>query len=216
MEYIQHRLRFFNDGVQTYTRRKYARLALDKYIWSTKAMDTLTSKIVQNKSAMVLIGAANMNPNSPIKKYKRCPGMRRLVASMKKRGNCTCVFVDEYNTSQKCARCFEQFPEGTRAHRMKMCRRCDPIDEALPANVVSSYVSKRKLRRRKQEQQVLQNHQQHAVMVQKKTRFIKNTELLPAAEGDAAVGQTIWHRDITAAKLILYKGKQVNCILYLR
>lgn len=142
---MDHRLKFFHDGITTYTRRKYTRLALDKYIAAQKAMDQLTNRIVNNKSALVLIGAANMSPSSPIKKHQRCPGTRKLAISVKKKRNCDIVFVDEYKTSQKCGRCFQQFPDGTRANRMKCCKRCTPLDEAEPASTITSHINKRKL-----------------------------------------------------------------------
>lgn len=169
-------------------------------------MDKLCSKLIEDQSAIVFIGAASINNSSPIKKHKRCPGTRRLMTALTKKPGVNCVFVDEYFTSQKCGRCFEPFPEGTRLHRFKICRPCVPLEEALPADRIWSDVGKKKLRRQKQE-----NHQQQASpMVRKKTRYIKNTDLLPAGENRT---QTIWHRDITAAKLILYKGSEMNCIL---
>lgn len=218
---MDHRLKFFHDGISTYTRRKYARLALDKYIAAQKAMDQLTNRIVNNKSALVLIGAANMSPSSPIKKYQRCPGTRKLATSLKKKRNCDIVFVDEYKTSQKCGRCFQQFPDGTRADRMKCCKRCVPLAEAEPASTITSLINKRKLvalRRKKEEEQAQQQqgaYPQHisAVMVSKKTQLVKKTKLLPVTE-EEYVGSTIWHRDISAAKLILYKGILLNSIKF--
>lgn len=47
-------------------------------------------------------------------------------------------------------------------------------------------------------------------MVSTKTQFVKKTNLLPVTEEEN--GSTIWHRDISAAKLILYKGILLNCI----
>lgn len=182
-------------------------------------MDQLTNRIVNNKSALVLIGAANMSPSSPIKKHQRCPGTRKLAISVKKKRNCDIVFVDEYKTSQKCGRCFQQFPDGTRANRMKCCKRCTPLDEAEPASTITSHINKRKLaalRRKKKEEQGQQQQQgaypDHisAVMVSTKTQFVKKTNLLPVTEEEN--GSTIWHRDISAAKLILYKGILLNCI----
>lgn len=181
-------------------------------------MDNITSKITKNKPALVLIGAANMSPSSPIKKYKRCPGTRKLATSLKKNGKCDVAYVDEYYTSQKCGRCFQQFTEGTRADRTKICLKCSPLDEAEPASVITSCTNKRKLaalRRQKQEEQEQQHQIQHqqtfsTATVSKRMQYIKKTQLLPATE-EENVGITIWHRDISAAKLIRYKGNRMNC-----
>lgn len=55
-EYIEHSLKFFHEGVTTYTQRIYTRLtmSLDAYNLPQKAMDKITGEIVNNKSALVL------------------------------------------------------------------------------------------------------------------------------------------------------------------
>lgn len=59
----------------------------------------------------------------------------------------------------------------------------------------------------RREQQEEQNQPPHAPtqLVTKKKQFVKTNQLQPGT-GTIIVGQTVWHRDITAAKAILYKG----------
>lgn len=120
--YIQHRLTVFEDGLAVYANQKYARLSLDKYIESNRAIDKIAAFLTNKLKSIIYIGAAEMSPNSPIKirKNVRCPGTRKLVQSFKKLGNCYVRFVDEYFTSQTCARCYQRFDRNTRSHRFKV------------------------------------------------------------------------------------------------
>lgn len=209
-EYIKHSLQFFHEGVATYTQRKYARLSLDAYILSQKAMDKITGEIVNNKSALVFIGSANMSPNSPIKKYQKCPGTRKLAISLKKRGNCDMVYVDEFKTSQVCGKCFAPFPVETRTHRMKVCQDCKPSPLAMPAKKISTYISRRELKaeKKKLKEQQQQDNQPMPIIVSKKKQFIPKDISIIAVDSSVAPRslKTIWHRDISAAKAIMHKG----------
>lgn len=120
--YVQHRLKMFEDGLATYANQKYARLSLDKYIESNRAIDRIAARLTNKQKSIIYIGAAEISPNSPIgiRKNVRCPGTRKLVKSFKKLGNCFIRFVDEYFTSQTCAKCFYRFPRNTRNDRFKV------------------------------------------------------------------------------------------------
>lgn len=225
--YIQHRLRMMEFGIETYTTRNYARLRFDKYIEWHRAIDRMAGALVNHKPSIIYLGNGNFAPNSPIsiRKHVRCPGTRKLIESFKKRANCIVLMVDEFNTSQHCAKCFSRFPRRTKSYRFKKCDHClpNPIVQ-LPALIVTN-VSKRILQMKRAIISVWRDMSEmgNAIaaaltqsntgrLVSKKQRFLKTWQ--PNANvngGHAAQPQqphkTVWHRDICAAKLILYRGK---------
>lgn len=235
LHYIEHRIRMSRNGIDTYTQRCYARLQLDKHIESNRAIDRIAGKLVAKKSALIHMGAAEpCHPNSPIKikKHVRCPGTRKLLNAFKKRGNVVVRFVDEYMTSQLCGRCFNRFPQWTRSKRYKKCDTCIPDQRVGLAELIVTNVSKRAYQ---MQQAIMQVWQQMAEngdriaatltqlktrrLVSKKQRFWKTWQPNGAAnagpEEDADTQpqeaiKTVWHRDISAAKLILYRGKHSN------
>lgn len=90
MYYIIHRAKMLQPGMQVYTQRKFIRLQLDKYIEENRASDKIAVFLTRKLPSLILLGAAQMAPNSPIgiKKRLRCPGVRRLLNSFKKLNNC--------------------------------------------------------------------------------------------------------------------------------
>lgn len=145
--YIEHQLRVMDAGIETYTQRSYARLRLDKHIQWHRAIDKLAGKLVKHKPAVVFIGASgSTSANSPIKikKHVRCPGTRKLIEAFQKRG-CIIRMVDEWMTSQHCARCFKQFDRSTRSHRFKKCENCVPNPIVRLPQLIVTNVSNRQL-----------------------------------------------------------------------
>lgn len=236
--YIQHRLRMSKDGFETYTQRKYARLQLDKHIEWHRAIDRIAGKLVGHKPAVVFVGAGGNDANSPIKikKHVKCPGTRKLVNTIKKRGNCVIRMVDEWMTSQHCARCFTQFPRWTKPKRYKKCDNCHPDARLRLPELIVTNVSKRVLQMSRAIEKMWRQmaRQGYAIaailtgrntgrLVSKKKRFSKTWQpnAVDAGTEEAAqprkVLKTVWHRDISAAKLILYKGiysKKSELILF--
>ncbi|XP_031620919.1 uncharacterized protein LOC116339277 [Contarinia nasturtii] len=131
MCYIAYYVKMMKPAMAVYTTRKFIRLRLDKYIEENRASDKIAASLTKKKSALVFIGAAQIAPNSPIgiKKRLRCPGLRRLLNSFKKLGNCIVRLVDEYNTSQTCAKCFRPFDRRTKSDRYKVCQHCIPSED---------------------------------------------------------------------------------------
>jgi len=130
----------FKDGINTYTTQQYTKLALDKYIESNRALDRIAGKLVNYEPALIFLGNGETPPNSPIKikKNVRCPGSRKLLNAFKKRGDCTVLPVDEYFTSQTCAKCFGRFDPRTKNHKFKVCQDCRPDRGAmLPSRIVT-------------------------------------------------------------------------------
>lgn len=143
--YIQHRLRVMQNGIPTYTSRNYARLRLDKHIEWHRAIDNLAKQLVNNKAAIVFIGAGAIAANSciSIRKHVKCPGTRKLVEAFEKLENVYVIMVDEWRTSQLCGRCFRPFPRRTKSYRFKKCDDCHPHPALmLPASIITN-VSKR-------------------------------------------------------------------------
>lgn len=232
--YIEHRIRVRRRGLAVYATRKYARLGLDKYIHSNRESDEIAVKITNNRPTMIYLGAAELAPNRPIgiKGRKRCPGTRKLIVSVKKLGHSLIKFVDEYFTSQTCANCFGRFPRNTRANRYKMCPNCQPNAEA---NLPHKIVTRKRRRELKADRDLIRNHpnqvnfaippnpnQRPNRRLLTKMKFIYkqwtindvNQELDEAAAAAEQQQQqqprgwnVYWHRDIVAAKCILYKGK---------
>lgn len=230
MHYIDFRFAMMAEGMAVYATRKYARLSFDKYVESNRASDLYAAQLTKRKPSMIYLGAAEMAPNSPIgiRKHLRVPGTRKLMASFKKLGNCVILFVDEYYTSQTCAKCFARFDRRTRRNRFKICQQCEPDERALLPGMIISKVSNRELRKRRkeerefieqQQQQQQQNVNQPHVAVNptrpsQKQRLVSKVQVFfkrhANEDGDlvyVADRKTVWHRDIVAAKCILYKGK---------
>lgn len=153
--YIEHRLAMMTDGMAVYATRKYARLSFDKFVESYRASDEIAAGLTNKKPSMIYLGAGQIAPNSPIgiKRRLRCPGTRKLLASFKKLGNCVVRFVDEWMTSQHCAKCFQQFDRRTRNDRFKVCNDCHRIEiEGMPEpNAIVSQLGKRQLKKLREE-----------------------------------------------------------------
>lgn len=226
--YIQHRLRVMQCGIEEYTTRNYARLRLDKYIEWHRAIDQLAGYLVDHKPAIVMFGAGQMPANSPIKirKHMRCPFSRKLIGAFEKR-RCIVRMIDEYNSSQHCGICVKRFPRRTPKNaRYKKCENCVPKGLLLPPTIVTNK-SKRELQMErtimKEWQRMRDEGNDIAAMltepiagrlVPKKQRFSKTWSPNANANGNvdgAAQSQpikhTVWHRDICAARLIMYRGK---------
>ena len=189
LDYIRHKLKFYKDGVDVFTKRKYARLELDKYIESQRTMERVIEKIVRKgKKTIFFIGSAQMNPSSPIKKYMRCPGTRKLVQALKKYPNIQVVYVDEYMTSQVCMNDFKKFPERTKKHRQKKCDDCARLQEAQPASIIVTNRAKRTLQRERRElrendpELAAQQQQQGEHLVSKLMLYNKTIRRQPNAE----------------------------------
>ncbi|XP_055295689.1 uncharacterized protein LOC129565154 [Sitodiplosis mosellana] len=225
--YIEHRLRMSQDGIAAYSQKNYARLRLDKHIEWRRAIDLIAGKLLHFKTAIINIGAAEISPNCPIriKKYVRCPGVRKLIAAFKRRGNCVVRLVDEYMTSQHCARCFKRFPIWTKSKRYKKCNDCQPDERVGLPRTIYTNVSKRVLQMQRKimrtwEEMRDQGDAIAAILTQrnsgrlvsKKQRFFKTWQPNAAENAGTDAAQTrkllksLWHRDISAAKLIMYKG----------
>lgn len=227
--YVYHRLEMMEDGLDTYATRQYARLELDKYIESTRAVDKTAASLTNKLPSLIFIGAAEIAANSiiRIRKYVRCPGVRKLVRSFKKLGNCYIRYVDEFMTSQTCAKCFGRFDRRTRSHRFKVCQNCKPNGDALLPDVIISKKSNRQLQleRFEKEAELLEHivnpelppverkkyiKQALAPRLVSKIKVIFKTWVLDPVSGDIVdavhAPKTVWHRDIVAAKCILYKG----------
>lgn len=226
--YIKHRLRMMEKGIEAYTTRNYARLRLDKHIEWHRAIDIIAGKLVNHKPAIIYFGSGNFAPNSPIsiKKHVRCPGTRKLIEAFMKRGNCIVRMVDEYLTSQTCAKCFERFERRTKAFRYKLCANCRPSPLTFWPDTIVTNVGKRILQMRRaivkmwqemadagNEIAALFTQSNTRRLVSKKQRFTKTWQPNANVNGgveDAAqqlpLHKTVWHRDICAAKLILYRG----------
>lgn len=231
--YIKYRIEMMQKAMDVYATRKYSRTKLYHYMESNRASDNVAKELTKGKPAVAMVGGANISPSSPIgiRKCLRVPGTRKLINSFKKLGNVVVIFVDEYFTSQTCAKCFKRFDRATKRNRFKVCRNCVPIEHAgitLPDTVVCKK-GKRQLRheRLQKKAEILREHDerraagqnnvdepvQHAVYQAPLPRLVSKIQAffkLMLNDNDeweyVAEPTTNWHRDIVAAKCILYKG----------
>lgn len=149
-DYICHKLRTMKKGMNVYASDKYTRLSLDKYILSNRVCDNFAVMVTNNKSCIVHYGGVQMSPNRPLRipKHKRCPGPRKMLRSFRKlkKKNVFVNIVDEYYTSQTCAKCYKRFDRRTRSHRFKVCLDCKPDVRAMLPTMIVGRKSKRKRR----------------------------------------------------------------------
>lgn len=222
--YIKHRVKMMGPGMQVYTARKYIRLRLDKYIEETRASDKIAVRLTRNLASLIFLGAAQMAPNSPIgiKKRLRCPGTRKLLASFKKLGNCIVRMIDEYKTSQTCAKCFRPFDPRTKNDRYKVCHQCIPDAANIVnfpnylSNVIITNESNRKHQQERKDKvdECVRLYGRPTLsfgLVSKLKACFQNWQLNTVNNWTDIFHphqlKTVWHRDIVAAKCILYKGK---------
>lgn len=131
------------------------------------------------------------------------------------------LFIDEYMTSQTCAKCFSRFDPRTKRQRFKVCKECVPRDYAgialHPPKIISQKSKQQMYFKRLREaagqndvnQPVgqAQNRAPQPRLASKIQVFVK--KMLNDAGEFVLNGMpttTNWHRDIVAAKCIMYKG----------
>lgn len=227
MHYLQHRLRMMENGIEAYTTRNYARLSLDKHIEWHRAIDKMAGKLCAHKASIIYIGNGTIAANCPfkIKKHVRCPGTRKLIESFKKRFNCIVRMVDEYNTSRLCGKCFRRF-DGKKSYRFKTCTDCHPNAALRLPRLIVTNVSKRLLQARRaivktwQEMRDAGDGIAGALfrlgtrrLVSHKETFLKTWQPIANVCDRNVTHKTVWHRDISAAKLILYRGMSKECFI---
>lgn len=221
-DYIDEQMYLLPAGIEAFATRKYGRHLLDKYIRSNREADATAKKITQNQPSLIMLGAAELNPNRPIgiKGRKRCPGVRKLVNSIKKLGHSAVIFVDEYFTSQTCANCFGRFDRNTRKNRFKVCKKCKPANAGivntwlptawLPSKIFTQ-LGARALKKARQVLKIYYGNDidqvicQQGRLVSKVASCRKNWQPI-ALNGELEGKTVVWHRDIVAARCILYKG----------
>lgn len=217
LSYIENRMRLLHRGLEAYATQEYARHDLHHYIESNRMSDKVAHMITNNMPCMIYLGAAEMSPNRPIgiKNRKRCPGTRKFLVSIKKLGHSRVKFVDEYFTSQTCGNCFSRFARNTRRMRYKYCRGCPAIPEAgLPQFITTPMNKKTRYEIKKDQRQNpdIPRDPVPKTITFEKTWPLNNVgiglgEAESGADADQSLPSVVWHRDIVAAKCILYKGE---------
>lgn len=110
--------------------------------------------------------------------------------------------MNEYNTSQVCGKCFKRFDKAyhrRRPGRQRICLNCDPGNEMETANAVWT---KKNIRKMKKEREANVNNNER---VFKWIRVVPNNP--PDHEADMNIKNTLWDRDVSAGRVILYKGE---------
>lgn len=220
------------NGIATYSNRNYARLRLDKHMEWHRAIDKLACQLVDHKPAIVFIGAGHIAPNSPIsiQKRVRCPGTRKLVEAFEKRGNCY-VFTVHGTRMAHITIVWQMFPSISTPNQklpLQEMRRLSTESSFNAANTDRHKCEQAKALQMKWTIMKIWGEMGNrgnaiaaalaqrntARLVSKKQRFLKTwapNAVIADAEEDAEaqprkVLKTVWHRDISAAKLILFRG----------
>lgn len=188
LSYINFSLSFWQRGIDTFTPVAYPKMSFDKYVNTQKVMDKLANAITDMKPSIVFVGAVEFSPNAPIKKHIRCPGTKRIVKSLKKQRDTHVVFTDEYNSSKHCSKCVKAFPKHTYKHKFKICNNC-PGSSFIP-NATAVHT---KIHREERIRRICRGLPQQKTITFNKIMQHPHT--------------IIWHRDITAARLIWLKGE---------
>lgn len=179
------------------------------------------------------MGAARAAANSPIKikKHVRAPGNGAMLKSFWKMEGNTFRMTNEFRSSRLCGRCYSPFPLSTLSHRIKVCDWCWPDNDEwpdglkLPQKIVMKSKLVLKAERRTIRNAIVDDPNYAAGFVSKVICYRKNWQQIAANQviinndehkddneddikfDGTPVLQTIWHRDISAAKLIMYRGK---------
>lgn len=228
--YIKHRLKMLRKGVHVYTKAKYARLNLDRYIQTNRLVDKVAIMLTENRPSLIHFGAAKISPNLPfkIKKHIRCPGSRKLIGSFKKQGTgCVVLPANEEYTSQTCPRCLGRFNPTTKSHRFKVCQNCHPCHEAMLPTVIVTKKGNRERKFWKNNIDIIVNQIEPRPSQQVIERLLSKVQVYPKKwrvnpitgemENVIAVNpdeldemprgyKSVHNRDIAAAKCILIKG----------
>ena len=72
IKYIDHRMKMFPSGMRAYARRRYKRLDFDAYVEKNRRMDTIAKFLTNNKPTLVMRGGGDMHHNA-------CIGVRRSL-----------------------------------------------------------------------------------------------------------------------------------------
>lgn len=123
IEYTRHRLKWFVKKQNVYSQRKVARLKLKKFICVEAAAHAVSKSLVQNRKALVFVGASKISSNSPMRGYIRSP-QRALLKAL--RTHADVVEVNEYRTTQLCSQTnCHQFVKTSRSpKRYQFCQKC--------------------------------------------------------------------------------------------
>lgn len=146
----------------------------------------------------------------------------------------TIRMVNEFRSSRLCGRCYSPFPLSTLSHRFKVCDWCYPDNDEWPDGLklpqkIVTMKSKRVLKseRRAIRNAIVEDPNEAVGFVSKVICYRKNWQQNAANQAinnDAEHGNeneveiddngvpglmTIWHRDISAAKLIMHRGKSL-------
>ncbi|XP_031629516.1 uncharacterized protein LOC116344848 [Contarinia nasturtii] len=202
LNYIKHRVKMMKHGICAYSTAKYTRLALDKHIKSSSVVDNWVEKVTDKQSTLFLFGADGEVPSDSrisIKKYVRCPGVRKTLRSIKKRRNCVIDLVDEWGSSQTDARCMKRFQNQPKSARFKKCRCIPDARTLLPIKIVSKLGKKDLSEFRLLQRAMNEALEENEPLLSKVKSYYKNWQLNLECS-------VTWHRDVVAAKNILLKG----------
>lgn len=129
--YIWFELKWLTEKIETYHKRKIARLKFDGYIRRKKTInEQIEKKIIKGEEKVnVFLGSATQAPNSGIKGYKRYPGKEFRKALMENK-KVNLFKTPENYTSQVCPKCLKtegkylKVKMSKSPHRYAVCVKC--------------------------------------------------------------------------------------------
>lgn len=86
---------------------KVARIQFAKYQRRQKVIAEIVQRICSNRRMLLFIGKFRLASNSPVRGYVRTP-LKGLAYALECYPMIDVVYGDEFNTSQRCSKCFEQ------------------------------------------------------------------------------------------------------------
>lgn len=237
MKYLDSKLKWFNEATTAYMQRAMVNLKFAKFQSTQKAMYKIAKEIVgfndihhsrqhlpQHKTNVVLIGNCATPSNSCVKGHLRSPGVKPIVRYLKQLPN---TFVDpnidEFRTTKNCSRCYNDLHDvESSRQRLKLCNNCQPADDSVLANEVSTYRKKREIedlmapiKQRHPKPKQLQRAKR--IYMQREKRWTeddklriaerrKNLSIKYTPTTKATKYKLWWNRDSNAARNIMYLG----------
>lgn len=131
--YVNHKLRMFASGMETWLAMGIARLQFKQYQLKEGILQEICDWLSQSQPTLIRAGPNVIKRNSIIKGHRRFP-INDLMQKMRQDQNIHLVIDDEYMTTKTCSLCFRPitFEGGRKSARKLMCHGCVPINTILP------------------------------------------------------------------------------------
>lgn len=119
-KYAEHTLKYFNEAMQAYGSREYARIDYNQWAQTRRALVQIKRMIIGNgKRVTVIVGDKLPAANSPVKGY-RGTQTHGLFKMLDEDARCTVHYGSEHRTSKCCCRCGEVLQDARMGESREM------------------------------------------------------------------------------------------------